>query len=322
MKRFFLVITLLLAYASNNANAQFAAVNTSPFEAVKLEDGNKVLVLVEGKWYETLAIDGTPSSMAIEYCRYNYKEDWLAHFSEELVQVMKKLKKPLHSNIELQLLDGNARTPIKVTVTKDKYESSKRYNRDHGITLNTGNKNDATADMHLSKEKPYAFRSVKIEYLYTGSKEAEGREILFIGDEGNTVVVISDKKDAKGLKEVKATIWKDNKTTYIDHKNKTWKTSSSRDENTKPQAIGYSTDAQRKLDGYVNTGKHVLAGKDCMVYEHPGKNISYWLWKGAILKTAYTPLGTNGYQKIATAVYENADIPPSVMDIPAGYKKE
>ncbi|MCB9045463.1 MAG: hypothetical protein H6550_04905 [Chitinophagales bacterium] len=305
----------------NPVQAQYAVNHTSPFSAVTAR-GEKVMVLVDGSWYETLAIDGIPSSLAIEYCRYNYKDNWLKYFSEELVMVMQKLNKPLHKNVALELLVNGQRITKQATVTTDKYQSVKHYNEEHHqYAVQSAGKSNTTQTQQLSKNKPYGSGSAKIEFLYTGTKAKEGKEVMFIEDHGRTVVIVTDKEDIDGPNAITTVIWKDNKTTEIDHKNKTWKTYTDRALVTEPLIAGYGTEAQRKEAGYTAQGEHVLAGKTCSIYEHVSTHLSYWVWKGFVLRVIYKPDGAEGYQKIATAVYENISIPASITNIPGDYKK-
>lgn len=303
--------------------AQYAPAKTSPFDAVRA-DGNKTMVLVEGQWYETLAIGGIPSTLPIEYCRYKYKDNWVYYFSEQLVEVMRNIKQPLLKNIELQLLKGNERVTKKAVMSAEHFKAVQNYNKIRNVYKpQEKDLTEKTSEdgVQLTYNRPYAFKSVKIEYLFTGSKANDGKEVLFIDDYGNTVIVVSEKTEANGAKNIQTTIWKDNKTTWIDHKNKTWKTSSTREKSTEPPTVGYKTEAQIKQDGYVKSDNQILSGKSCKVYEHPQTHFTHWNWSGVDLKLIYSPSGAKGYNKIATAVYENIAIPASITHIPNDYKK-
>lgn len=323
MKFRFLLSTLILILFIHPVYAQYAATQTSPFEAVRA-DGNKTMVLVEGLWYETLAIGGTPSTLPIEYCRYKYKDNWLYYFSEQLVEVMQQMKKPLNKNVELQLLNGNERITKKVVMTNAHFKAVQNYNKIRNVykpQKNASADKSVDEDLHLTKEKPYGFKSIKIVYLYTGSRANDGVEVLFIEDYGKTVIVISEKTEANGAKNIQTTIWKDNKTTMIDHKNKTWKTMPTRAQSTEPPTVGYKTEAQNKQDGYVRSDNMSISRKSCKVYKNAETHFTHWNWQGVDLKLIYEPAGQKGYSKIATAVYENITIPASITNIPGDYKK-
>lgn len=306
---------VLFITSINTVRAQHAEPGTSPFTGVYAE-GNKTFVMVDGKWYEPLAIDGTPASHIIEFCQYAYKNNWLKHFSEELVEVMQTMKTPLHKKARLELLDHNVHVSKRVTATKDNMAAIKAYNATHN-QFNVQNQQDgeANGNVKLSKEQPYAFKSARIEYLYTGSKTAEGKEILYIDDHGRTIVVIHDKRKEETDKDIQTIVWKNHRTVYIDHGLKTIHESSERDKATLPMPIGYATKEERAQQGYIHKGEQVIAGKTCQIYEHPQQKVTYWIWQGACLKEKH-----DTYSKIAAAVFENAIIPSGVTNIPGDYK--
>lgn len=318
MKSFKALLLVVLVLLANNTFAQYAAPGTSPFTAVRA-NGDQTLVQVDGKWYEILAIDNVPASHILEYCHYTYKDHWLLQFSEHLPEVMKQLKNPLHEVTPLQLLADNQRLTIKSISTKKHWQAVKTYN-DTQNKLNrtkTSAPVSAIKNYNLSKDKPYAFQSAKVEYLYTGAKADEGKEIRFISDYGRRIVVINERKDAKGNKHVKTTIWDNNRTTTIDHSKKTWSVSAQRAENTIPIPVGYANEDELKQAGYTRLPDEQLSGKTCYVVKNSSSGITYLLWKGLDLKQIHS-----NYSKIAVAVYEGAATPASVTKIPADYKKQ
>ena len=74
-----------------------------------------------------------------------------------------------------------------------------------------------------------------------------------------------------GQKDNKTLIWKDNKTTEIDHVSKSWQSYSIRPKVTEPPVISYSNETQRKQGGYVKKPDEKVLGKTCQVYEHISK---------------------------------------------------
>lgn len=170
-------------------------------------------------------------------------------------------------------------------------------------------------------DKPFAFKSAKIQYTITGHKMYAGTETYYIDDYGKTVVLEVDKPGFMGQKEKQTIIWKDNKTTLIDHVKKTWYTTPVRTKSTEPPTIGYSSETQRKQGGYEKQANESISGQDCSVYKHSKNDVIYWLWKGIDLKQRnYSLGGEMGYVKEATKVEEGISIPASLFEVPAGYK--
>lgn len=312
--------------------AQLAEERTAPFSGARMQ-GSQLMVKVEGKWYGLKAIDGTSTASIIKQCKEE-DDEWLEVFSEDIVEVMQALGKPLKQTSKLTLDDNGSTITKTVAVTKENRRASwKYYNEKEEVTVATAKTNNsgtstmkdvdrATAKaVNLDMDKPFKFKSAKIEYNVEGGKLFAGKETFYIDDYGKTVVVVIDKPGMMGQKEHKTIIWKDDKTTEIDHAKKTWQSYKIRQKITEPPVIAYSNETQRKQGGYVKQSNEKVAGNDCEVYKHAKNDVTYWLWKGIDLKIRNYSLGKNGYIRTATSVSEGVSIPASVLKVPASYTK-
>lgn len=326
-------VTLVLAFflaVPSYAQMKLAAEKTAPFSAVKTE-GDKTMVLVEGKWYEPLAINNMPAGHIIDYCKHKYGDDWLKRFSEDLVEVMQDLDNPMYELVTLQLLDNGQRETKKVIVNEKKRKAAWEYNNTHELpkaaktkaTTGSSVQRNLTKLTNFDKNKPFQFKTAMIEYIYTGNDKYTGKEVMHIENYGETVIVAIDKPGIGGHRELKTLVWHNNKTLEVNHITKTYKTYAIRPKATEPPTIAYSTELQRKQAGYVNKGTQQIAEHTCTVYENPKTNVTYWLWNGIDLKMDNGSLGSsNSYKKIATAVIEGHKFPRSLLSPPEGYKKQ
>ncbi len=324
---------------SNNTLAQLAEERTAPFSGVKPNSG-KIELLVEGKWYAARSINGVDINAIVNYCKKKEQEDWLEYFAEDIVEVMQGLKKPLKTTTTLKLIDNGKVISKTVSVTKEKRRAARDHHyknyKEKGNNVTRINRGEHAATrkrigstpeqvaktVNIDMEKPFLFKSAKIEYNYTGHQLYAGKETVYIDDYGKTVVVITDKPGMMGQKDHKTTIWKDNKTTIIDHVTKTWQTSPIRPKATEPPIISYSTEKQRQRGGYIKKDNETILGKNCQVYEHKQMKVTYWLYKNLDLKMVnYAMGGKTGYTKNPVSIKEGISIPSSVLQIPSGYKK-
>ena len=331
MKFFFL--SFFVVFSINIGFAQLAEERTAPFSAAKYESG-KLSILVEGDWYVLKSIDGFNTNVIISECRKE-DDDWLEVFSEDIIEIMQALGSPLKTTAKLVLSKNGATVTKNVSVTKEKRRAAREYHNSNGASSayargdysETRKKIGSTPEqvaktVNIKKDRPFKIKSAKIEYTYTGGKMFSGKETMYIDDYGKTVVIVTDKPGVMGMKDNKTIIWKDNKTTDIDHVSKTWQTYPIRPKSTEPPVIAYSTETQRKQGGYIKKTNETIAGKTCEVYEHSQMKVTYWLWKNIDLKMVNYSLGKNGYIKTATIVQELSSIPPDILKIPAYYSKK
>lgn len=194
-----------------------------------------------------------------------------------------------------------------------------------GQNDNSGKKE--TPDKNTSETKPdenpetkpagamFGIKAAKIVYNYTDGQEA-GIETLYFDDYGAVAVMTVDRK-SKYSTVNQTVIWKDKKSTIINHENKTVAKSSFRPKSTEPPAIADVDEKTRKNIGYEKLADETIAGKTCEVWFNAKQNFKYCLWKKIALKEA---LGTSIVRE-AISAEEISEIPASVMEIPKDYKQ-
>ncbi len=173
-----------------------------------------------------------------------------------------------------------------------------------------------TEKMDEGMDKLFGFESAQIEFLYTGI--FEGTETYFIDDWGNTVVIISKKKEF-GNDVDKTIIWKDDKTTIHDHIAKTSWSGKIRPKDTEPPAAATTKPEYMEKVGYMKMDDEDIAGKTCTVWDNKNINAKYWIWKGIDLKIENNTVGKKGYIREAISVEEGVNIPDEVLKKPDGY---
>lgn len=161
----------------------------------------------------------------------------------------------------------------------------------------------------------FGIKAAKIVYNYTDGQET-GTETLYFDDYGAVAVMVVDRK-SKYSTVNQVTIWKDKKSTIINHDNKSVAKSSFRPKATEPPAIADTDEKTRKNIGYEKLADETIAGKICEVWFNAKQNFKYCLWKKIALKEA---LGTSIVRE-ASLAEEISEIPASVMEIPKDYKQ-
>ncbi|MFM9943731.1 MAG: hypothetical protein ACKVQB_00720 [Bacteroidia bacterium] len=319
---------LALVLFINLAPQQDAPLRTTPFTAVKW-DGDVPYVMVGGEWYMLVTAEKVKTEDIVAYCKANKGERWKKAFSEDFAEVMQQLGHTLPLTVELVLKKDKKTSIKKETMTTDNRKKVKEYNKANPEPEISEEQKKVVKDVqkdisgvNLKMEKPFEFKSAKIEFVITGHKLFAGTETMYIDDYGKTIVIELDKPGIAKMPEKSTIIWKDNKSTVINHIKKTYYTSAIRPKSTEPPTIAYSTAEQKKQGGYEKQTSETIAGKQCEVYKHNKNNVTYWLWKGIDLKIINYALGEKtGYTREAKSVEENITIPSSLFEIPAGYKK-
>lgn len=161
----------------------------------------------------------------------------------------------------------------------------------------------------------FDIKAAKIEFKQTGGPD-EGMETLYFDDYGNTAVLVSDRQ-TKYEKINQTIIWKDGKSTMINHEKKTVMTSPFRPKVTEPPSIADLSESSRKTAGYEKLPDETVAGKNCEVWFNKAINVKYWLWKKIEMKIENMGV----YTREAVAAEEIASIPTEVMTIPEDYKQ-
>lgn len=193
-------------------------------------------------------------------------------------------------------------------------QNNKGNNKESSMEVTTeapiAKKNDNIPTKHI-----YDIKSAKITFNYTSIAE-KGIETLFFDDYGEVAVLVVDKKNKFGH-TLQTTIWKDKKSTIIDHEKKIVSKSVLRPKSTEAPSIAEIDDKTRNNIGYQKLATETVAGKPCEVWFNAKQNFKYCIWKKIGLKEI---LGTS-IQKEATEVEEISEIPTSVMEIPKDYKQ-
>lgn len=323
-KRF---LSLLLLFVFSIAFAQSSLERTAPFTAVKWVQDNPY-VQVDGDWHLLVSVNKTEAAKIVAFCKKEYGERWKKRFSEDLPEVMQKMGKPLSATVDLVLIKDSKTITRKASLTKENRRAVYTYNNaNHDpetmtdqVAIVEQTQKDIAPVVNISMDKPFLCKSAKVEYTITGHKLFAGTETMYIDDYGKTVIMLIDKP---GAGEKQTIIWKDNKSTVINHLKKTWFNSPIRSKSTEPPVISYSTELQRKQGGYSKQSNEPVAGKDCMVYKHTNMKVTYWLWKNVALKELNYSIGEKlGYTREATSIQENITIPAELFKIPDGYGKQ
>lgn len=189
-------------------------------------------------------------------------------------------------------------------------KSDKKDKTETGIT-ETSSKDEGVK----TGKQIFAIKAAKIVYNYTDGQET-GTETLYFDDYGAVAVMAVDRK-SKYSTVNQTVIWKDKKSTIINHENKTVAKSSFRPKATEPPAIADTDEQTRKNIGYEKLADETIAGKTCEVWFNAKQNFKYCLWNKIALKEA---LGTSIVRE-ATLAEEISEIPASVMEIPKDYKQ-
>ncbi len=173
---------------------------------------------------------------------------------------------------------------------------------------------EKVADIVNSKQL-FSVKCVKVVYTIKSGMET-GTQTLYIDDYGAIAVIDFDTKSKLGPKR-QTMIWDGKQTTMVNHENKTVSTSPFRVKATEPPSIADIDDATRKSIGYTKEADETIAGKTCEVWFNEKQNFKYCLWNKISLKTVLGKM----INENAISVEELAEIPESVMQIPAGYSQ-
>lgn len=333
------IFTLFSILFAGTVHGQLAPDRSAPFTAVKWEGETPIVMLDE--WHTLTAIDGTPVKDIIAFSKKVQKSRWQKYFSEDIVEAMRGLDKPLNITSTLTLLKEGKAISKQVAVTTDNRKSVWKYNNDNKKTTPSSSSSSTSKESVSAQQEKivadiqkdiagfanvkgsevYKFKSAKIEFTTTGHKLYAGKETYYIDDYGKTVIIITDKPGAYEPEHT-TMIWKDGKTTMLNHNTKKYYQTPVRTKSSEPPTIAYSNETQRKQGGYTKKTNEKVAGKDCDVYEHTKMKVTYYLWKNIDLKLVNYALGGDiGYTREATSVEESITIPASLFTIPEGYKK-
>jgi hypothetical protein len=174
----------------------------------------------------------------------------------------------------------------------------------------TGNKTDLQPGKSM-----FGIKAAKIVYDYTDGQET-GTETLYFDDYGAVAVMVVNRKSKYSTVNL-VNIWKDKKSTIINHESKTVAKSSFRPKATEPPALADTDEQTRKNIGYEKLADETIAGKPCEVWFNAKQDFKYCLWNKIALKEA---LGTSIVRE-ATVAEEISEIPVALFEIPKEYKQ-
>jgi hypothetical protein len=334
MKHLFFLFAIIISISYSFAQVPDKA---APFTAVKWENETPI-VKVDEEWFTLKQIDGIDAGKIIAHCKKEYGDKWQKRFSEDLVEALKGMGHTPQTQAKLTLLKGNTTVQKTAAMTKENRQAVWQYN--NGNTSTTAPKPSAAtttaepkketvqstttqkqspqiADVIKAPSGSFKIKACKITFEYTGI--ITGTDVFYFDDYGKVAVLEMNRTGFDGKKET--IIWKDGKSTHINHKNKTVAQSPFRPKDTEPPTIAYVSEQQRKNEGYEKLSNETIAGKNCEVYNHTKMKVKYWLWNNIDLRMENYALGKNGYIKNAVKVEDISKIPDEMFAIPAGYKK-
>jgi hypothetical protein len=195
-------------------------------------------------------------------------------------------------------------------------QNDNKEEKTESTNTETSDKKTETTGSNTNANQMFGIKAAKIVFKFTGSKLHEGTQTLYFDDYGNTAVLITDQGSGMSRNH-QTSIWKDGKTTLINHETKKVSTSPFRVKDSEAPAIAETSDNSKKTIGYEKMPDETVAGKTCEVWYNKQLNIKYYLWNKMDLK-----LENQGvYTKEATSVEEISSIPADVMEIPKDYKQ-
>lgn len=293
-----LAITLLLGLA------QDAPEKASPFTAVKWDD-EKPLVQFEGEWYEFVSIDGVSREDLIAACRKDSERRWQRRFSDDLVEMLKKMGKTPKTSVALVLAKDGKNVEKTGTLTEENRRKVSRFKPEGAPAA--------------PRPPPYEFESAKIVFKFTGA--FEGTDVLHVAGSGNTLVLEQDKKIL--TRERKTAIWKDGRTTVVDHDAKRVFKSPLKIADM-DLSVRHANDDTLKLVGLLRKGTEAVAGRECVLYEKKDGDQLWrsWRWKGIELKIEMKNHLGLSYVKEAVSVEEGVAIPEALFKIPEDYQQK
>lgn len=127
MRKFF--IFTVLCFSSLLAFSQKLELEkASPFTAVKWENDQPV-VQFENEWYHLEKLDAFKTEELLDFCKKQFGPIWKKRFSEDLVEVLRKLDYQPHIKVTLQLSREGISNTYTGTFTSENRRSSLLYNR-------------------------------------------------------------------------------------------------------------------------------------------------------------------------------------------------
>jgi hypothetical protein len=298
---------------------------------VKWENETPV-VQVDGEWFTLKQIDGSTTEKIIAYCKKQYGDKWQKRFSEDLVEVLKGMGHSPQPTAMLTLMKGSTIVQKQASMTSENRQAVWKYNSGNTASATSTAKPAATSGTATQPKKEttaasaviqppsgsFNIKACKITYEYTGI--ITGTDVFYFDDYGKVAVL---EQNRTGMGASKQTIiWKDGRSTFINHEKKTAVKSPFRPKDTEPPTIAYVSEQQRKNEGYEKLDNETIAGKSCEVYNHTKMKVKYWLWNNIDLRLENYALGKNGYIKNAVKVEDISSIPSGLLNIPSGYSNK
>lgn len=293
---------------------QGAPEKASPFTAVRWE-GDVPSVQFEGEWYGLVSLDGVTREKLVEFCKNEYGDRWKKRFSEDLVEVLKKMGQTPKASALLVMSKDGASVTKTGAMTEENRRKVMQGDRAAGEAPARPGREKAPAAA-VDRSKLYDFEAARIVYRYSGA--FEGTETFSVAEHGKILLLQRDKKI--GVWDRNTTYWKDGKATHLDPAKKTWFVSAIKTADMDLSVL-HAVDDGLKLVGLLRKGNEEVAGKTCVLYEKKDGDALWrsWRWKGIELKIEMKNFSGLSYVKEATSVEEGIAIPAELLKVPDGF---
>ncbi len=300
------------------AGVQEVPEKASPFTGVRWEKETPV-VRFEGEWYTLVSLDDLPLEKLVEFCKKEYGDRFKKRFSEDLVEILKKMGHSPKVGVSLVLSRDGTSVTKTGTLTEANRKKVWQYNQDskEEVPAAAGpERPPARPAVPADRSKLYEFDSARIVYRYTGT--FEGSETYTVAEHGKTMVLQRDKKI--GAWDRKTTFWNEGKATNLDPEKKTFFVSAIKPADMDLSVL-HAVDASLKAVGLERKGTEEVAGKTCVLYEKKNGDSLWrsWRWKGIELKIEMKNYSGLSYVKEATSVEEGVAIPAELLKVPEGF---
>lgn len=146
MKRY--LVLLLLCFCTFSCAQKLELEKASPFTAVKWK-GDIPIVKFEDTWYRLHELENRNVNDIIDFCKENYKNKWKKRFSEDLIEVLKKMNIQPKVTVKLVLYSKEAikKEVVGTYTLKNRYKVFLYNNRKEPLTIKEIPKEKAIEDI-------------------------------------------------------------------------------------------------------------------------------------------------------------------------------
>lgn len=126
MRTYFILFTLCFI-SLTGCGQKLQLEKASPFTAVKWKN-NLPIVQFNTKWYTLEKLDLFTTKELLDFCKQNFGTKWQKRFSEDLVEVLKKMDTPPNEKVNLVLSQGSKQINMIGTYTLENRRKILQYN--------------------------------------------------------------------------------------------------------------------------------------------------------------------------------------------------